>query len=163
MRTQCYIFYCMIFILYNLYYISQINKLGICERLINRYGGIRCFHYLLMSSKYFWKVIRKARLCVGHNLIYYGILFYLVSLSLNIHQIFSTGAYHKDLTIQFQRVILHAHQSRLVVALSMQGVALKKIMHANLLRAFVSYYHLLPPFQNIRCFSFVKQMYLDIF
>jgi hypothetical protein len=22
---------------------------------------------------------------------------------------------------------------------------------------------LLPPFQNIRCFSFVKQMYLDIF
>jgi hypothetical protein len=34
-----------------------------------------------------------------NNLIYYGILFYLVSLSLNIHQIFSTGAYHKDLTI----------------------------------------------------------------
>jgi hypothetical protein len=23
--------------------------------------------------------------------------------------------------------------------------------------------HLLPPFQNIRCFRFVKQMYLDIF
>jgi hypothetical protein len=23
--------------------------------------------------------------------------------------------------------------------------------------------HILPPFQNIRCFSFVKQMYLDIF
>jgi hypothetical protein len=24
-------------------------------------------------------------------------------------------------------------------------------------------YNVLPPFQNIRCFSFVKQMYLDIF
>jgi hypothetical protein len=24
-------------------------------------------------------------------------------------------------------------------------------------------YHILPLFQNIRCFSFVKQMYLDIF
>jgi hypothetical protein len=24
-------------------------------------------------------------------------------------------------------------------------------------------FHILPPFQNIRCFSFVKQTYLDIF
>jgi hypothetical protein len=25
------------------------------------------------------------------------------------------------------------------------------------------YFNVLPPFQNIRCFSFVKQIYLDIF
>jgi hypothetical protein len=35
----------------------------------------------------------------------------------------------------------------------------RQIEHAK----WMTSYQILPPFQNIRCFSFVKQMYLDIF
>jgi hypothetical protein len=36
-------------------------------------------------------------------------------------------------------------------------------LHASLGFAFGPFFQILPPFGNIRCFSFVNEMYLDIF
>jgi hypothetical protein len=37
------------------------------------------------------------------------------------------------------------------------------IIYTNILRLFAAPQNILPSFQNIRCFRFVKQMYLDTF
>jgi hypothetical protein len=37
------------------------------------------------------------------------------------------------------------------------------VFFVNYVHSSVIIHHVLPPFQNIRCFSFVKQMYLNIF
>jgi hypothetical protein len=39
----------------------------------------------------------------------------------------------------------------------------KNLYYKNFYLVIWLLYILLPPFQNIRCFSFVKQMHLDIF